>query len=298
MFRFPFTNFHELNLDWVLSVVKKFSELVPPMETAVEDVQQALGDATEAVEKASEALTNANEAVETANEAKDIAEDAVQGIIPNGAVTTPKLADGAVVGIKIANGAVGPEQMADGTVRSSKIYDGAVTTAKFADGAVSTVKIEDGAISTPKLADGAVTSDKINSNAVTTPKIEDYAVTEAKLSSNVREKIAIDSGTGYIKYSDGTMIQYGKKTFTELNITTSWWGSFYETADAQQFGNWPIAFTEPPIITATLTSGQPVFLEGLQGTSGTNIGYAYLWSPAKKENITAIFDYIAIGKWK
>lgn len=112
------------------------------------------------------------------------------------------------------------------------------------------------------------------------------------------QKVISDSGTGYIKYSDGTMIQYGQHTFTGIDITKEWWGSFYETADAQQFGNWPIAFTETPIITVTTASGQPVFLEGLQGTSETNIGYSYFWSVARKENITATMDYIAIGKWK
>ena len=277
MFLFPFTNFHELNLDWILSVVKKFSELVPPMETAVEDVQQALGDATEAVEKASEALTNANEAVETANEAKEIAEEAAQGVIADNAVTTPKLADGAVT--------------------TSKIADGAVTTPKIADGAVTSGKINSGAVTETKMADGAVTSGKIDSGAVTEAKIADYAVTEAKLSSSVREKIAIDSGAGYIKYSDGTMIQYGRHVFEGVNITTTW-GVVYETANALQFGDWPVSFTDVPIITAVTASGQPVFLEGLQGTSATNIGFSYLWCPARKENINTTIDYIAIGPWK
>lgn len=141
MFRFPFTNFHELNLDWVLSVVKKFADLVPPMETAVDDVQHALGDATEAVEKAAEALTNANEAVETANEAKEIAEDAAQGVIADGAVTTSKLAAGAVTGDKIAAGAVTGDKIAAGAVTTLKIGDNAVTTGKINNGAVTKNKL-------------------------------------------------------------------------------------------------------------------------------------------------------------
>ena len=44
--------------------------------------------------------------------------------------------------------------------------DGAVTSEKLADGAVSTAKLADGAVSAAKLTDGAVTSTKIASGAV------------------------------------------------------------------------------------------------------------------------------------
>ena len=33
-FRFPFSNLHELNLDWILSIVKHFADLIPDMEEA------------------------------------------------------------------------------------------------------------------------------------------------------------------------------------------------------------------------------------------------------------------------
>lgn len=111
MFRFPFTNFHELNLDWILAKVKEFSELIPPMQTAVDDVQEALDDASEAITKSEEALENANEAIETANEAKDIAEEAAQGTIVDGSVTEAKLADGAVTNTKLATSAVSIDKL-------------------------------------------------------------------------------------------------------------------------------------------------------------------------------------------
>ena len=133
MFKFPFTNFHELNLDWILAKVKEFSELIPPMQTAVADVQEALDDATEAVTKSEEALENSSTALETAEEAKEIAEQAAQGTIADGAVTTPKLADGAVTYNKIGDSAVGTDKITNGAVTTPKLADGAVTEAKLSE---------------------------------------------------------------------------------------------------------------------------------------------------------------------
>ena len=69
MFRFPFTNFHELNLDWILSVVKEAKEV---FDNGRADITKAL---------------------ETANEALETAEQAASGAIGDGAVTIPKIND-------------------------------------------------------------------------------------------------------------------------------------------------------------------------------------------------------------
>jgi hypothetical protein len=70
--------------------------------------------------------------------------DGVQ-TIPDGSITTIKLADGSVTTIKIA----------DANVTTAKIADQNVTTAKIADGNVTTVKIADGAITFAKLSASA-----------------------------------------------------------------------------------------------------------------------------------------------
>lgn len=155
-FKFPYTNLHELNLDWILEKVKKFAELIPPMESATEDVQQAVEDAQDAMEAASQAVEDAQDAIETAQEAKEIAEQAAQGVIADGAVTTSKLADDAVTADKIDDGAVGTAALADG----------AVTTAKLDDSAVTTAKINNGAVTTQKIADNAVTMQKIDNSVL------------------------------------------------------------------------------------------------------------------------------------
>lgn len=69
MFKFPYTNLHELNLDWILSIVKEATDIFKHGEA---DIQHA---------------------VETSEQALETAEQAAQGVIADGAVTLPKLND-------------------------------------------------------------------------------------------------------------------------------------------------------------------------------------------------------------
>ena len=67
MFRFPWSNFHELNLDWILEVVKEAKEIFVNGRSDIDN------------------------AVETANEALEVAEQAASAVIADGAITIPKL---------------------------------------------------------------------------------------------------------------------------------------------------------------------------------------------------------------
>jgi hypothetical protein len=119
--------------------------------------------------------------------------------IANGAVTTLKIADGAITADKLApdvlagTGVAGgdltgnyPDPLiASGAVNNDKIADGAVHGAKIADGAVNTAKIADGAVNGAKLADGSVNGNKLVDAAVSTSKIADGAVTADKLAAGL-----------------------------------------------------------------------------------------------------------------
>lgn len=243
MFVFPWSNLHELNLDWILQQVKQFAELIPPMSTAVEDVQALQTDVEHAVEDANAAVEDAAAALETAEEAKEIAEQAAQGTIADGAVTTvklddgavttPKIADGAVTGAKIANGTIAAENLGTGCVTTTQILDGTispddlgtecVTNSKLGTAAVTTAKINDGAVTTAKINDGAVTNGKLADNAVTEVKIADGSVTYEKLNSNAKN----ESASGYCKMPDYTLIEYGQvlsatvsgQSYSDFNVT-------------------------------------------------------------------------------
>lgn len=59
----------------------------------------------------------------------------------------------------------------DGSITTIKLADGSITTAKLADGAVTTVKILDQNVTTAKIADGAVTPAKIPDGSLTPTKL-------------------------------------------------------------------------------------------------------------------------------
>ena len=66
---------------------------------------------------------------------------------------------------------------------SPEIPDGSITTAKLAPLAVTTDKIADGAVTSDKLATSSVATEKLQDLCVTTPKIADQAVDTTKLNT-------------------------------------------------------------------------------------------------------------------
>lgn len=103
------------------------------------------------------------------------------GKIANGAIVVSKLANGSTTSAKILDGTVIAQDMADGSVITVKVADGAITTSKVADNSVTSTKVADSAIITIKLGDGAVTATKLADDAVITIKLADGAVTSAKI---------------------------------------------------------------------------------------------------------------------
>lgn len=58
--KFPWTNFHELNLDWILDIVKRAENALPDVEKATEDANSAAALANNTAVAASDAATRAN----------------------------------------------------------------------------------------------------------------------------------------------------------------------------------------------------------------------------------------------
>lgn len=131
--------------------------------------------------------------------------------IPDGFITTEKLANNCVTNAKIGPLSVGWANLQNHCINSLKIdakaivaenlADDCVTTDKLADNAVTSAKIKPSAVGTSQLAIGAVSGDIIKSKTIMASKladktitgtqIADGAVTEAKLapSSVATEKL-------------------------------------------------------------------------------------------------------------
>ena len=108
------------------------------------------------------------------------------------------IADGAVTSEKVATGAIGTAAIADAAVTYDKIKDKAVGSAKLADNAVSAQKIATNAVQERQIFDGSVTQSKLAAESVSTEKLAVNAVTPEKLAQSAvtAEKIATGAVTG------------------------------------------------------------------------------------------------------
>jgi hypothetical protein len=104
--------------------------------------------------------------------------------IRNGAVTTPKLHDGAVTSAKLGTDAVTTINIQDGAVANAKLAPTSVTTGKLANGAVTESKLGTGSVTRSKLASGAVGANQLGTGSVTHNKLAANSVTGGDVAPN------------------------------------------------------------------------------------------------------------------
>lgn len=106
------------------------------------------------------------------------------------------IADGAVTSEKVAAGAIGTAAIADAAVTYDKIKDKAVGSAKMADNAVSAKKIASDAVQERHIFDGAVTQSKLAVESVSTAKLAPNAVTNEKIGDKaLAETLTVTAST-------------------------------------------------------------------------------------------------------
>lgn len=103
--------------------------------------------------------------------------------IPDGSITTAKLADNAVTSAKIKAKTITGKELAVGAVSGDIIQSKTIVASKLADKTITGTQIADGAVPEAKLAPSSVATEKLQDLCVTTPKIADHAVDTTKLNT-------------------------------------------------------------------------------------------------------------------
>lgn len=102
-----------------------------------------------------------------------------------------------------------------------------------------------------------------------------------------------DSNGNYIKFGDGTLIQYGTK-LPQVSMTTLWGTALY-------FGNapdfvFPLEFVSTPCVSITVGNGQSALLMGCKAEQ-TGISEIQ-FCRATSATGAVIYHWVAIGRWK
>jgi hypothetical protein len=119
--------------------------------------------------------------------------------VPDGSITTPKLADANITTVKIANGAITQAKLAAGI--STVPLDGSVTTVKLADNAVNSAKIVDGSVTRSDLASGTASKITFLSAPVTLldrwgANIDDQVISVSPYIPATAKIVILGLGTG------------------------------------------------------------------------------------------------------
>lgn len=157
-----------------------FNEIRDYINTTLSGVVSTIGDTLTALQ--GKAGAGRIGFTRTAAIDRDNVQDAIERVqeqLVN--VSQGGIADGAVTSEKVAAGAIGTAAIADAAVTYDKIKDKAVGSAKMADNAVSAKKIASDAVQERHIFDGSVTQSKLAAESVSSAKLAPNAVTNDKV---------------------------------------------------------------------------------------------------------------------
>lgn len=225
----------------------KFDEAVNIVKTYINEV---LLPAMEGNEGANNVGIETISAISTATNVQDaliqivqLIQGISQGSVPDGSITSQKLADAAVTAAKMAENAVDSPNISDNAITSAKLAALCVTTDKLAAKCVTSSKIADSAVGTEQLANSSVTNGKLASDAVQTSNIYEKAVSASKLADGAVTGDKIAAGAVSVRYT--------------ATLSSDAWtiGSNFATQDVTVAG---LTTIDNPIVDVDLSQGGSV----------------------------------------
>lgn len=117
------------------------------------------------------------------------------GGILDGAIVASKIPDGTITTAKIAASGLGAAAIASGAITSTKVASGAITASAIAAATIQTSNIALDAIDSTLIASGAVGTSQLATSGITTDKLAAGAVDETALGTGAVTNDKIASGT-------------------------------------------------------------------------------------------------------
>ena len=173
-----------------------FNEIRDYINATLSGVVSTLGDTLAALQgKAGAGRIGFTKTAAIDRENVQDAIECVQAQLVN--VSQGGIADGAVTSEKVAAGAIGTAAIADAAVTYDKIKDKAVGSAKLADNGVSAKKIASNAVQERHIFDGSVTQSKLAAESVSSAKLAPNAVTNEKVGDKALvESLPVTASSG------------------------------------------------------------------------------------------------------
>ena len=257
------------------------------------------------------------------------------GKIASKAIKTSKIASGAITADKIASETITADKIASGTITADKIASGTITADKiniddiFSKNITATGQIQfknemynfsidpdSKEITIESFSEMTIEGTPISiistggwiglhgANGVSLyPGSGEITINEQPLKSFI-----VESGTSgiwsYHKYSDGTCELWGRKTITNLAISTALGsstapGSWYRSSAGQPFGRYPFSVYNSSITTGfESTNGQSALTWASTPSSITDPYNVYLIRPTSSSGVSGILSIHVRGKLK
>ena len=249
--------------------------------------------------------------------------------IASKAIKTSKIASGAITADKIASETITADKIASGTITADKIASGTITADKvniddiFSKNITATGQIQ----FKNEMYNFSIDPDskKITIESFSEMTIEGTPVSisstggwiglhgangvslypgsgEITINEQPLKSFIVESGTSgiwsYHKYSDGTCELWGRKTITNLAISTAL-GSWYRSNSGQPFGRYPFSVYNSSITTGfESTNGQSALTWASTPSSITDPYNVYLIRPTSSSGASGILSIHVRGKLK
>lgn len=110
------------------------------------------------------------------------------------------------------------------------------------------------------------------------------------------EIVSNDSGSGYCKFADGTLVCWVFYAYKNQALTTAWGSMYY----SQQLvlPDWPVAFYGTPYVLTSLQGGGEALLGRVTNVTTAKAGALYAYSPVSQSSVTLGVNAVGIGRWR